>query len=530
MNKNQQQQTLIKYVKLPSQQGGSFFSPTAKNIDFTIPEGTYNMSKSAVHLICSMDETNIYGATSFVDVLHNVGLSWSQDEEDPDPDINLDNTDLIRNVSLSCSKQGMLENIRRVNVLRKNLKSIVNTDEELTSEIYTLKQTRTYDSANLWSPFREFVKVGTTRSSVKNNTSLRIPLKNLMLGLGSETTLNTQNLGELRLHLELENLKQFVPVINTTNITGYQAYAQDFLEGNTIEMVKKYDRLEDSPYFVGQLLMLDKYPETIVEGEDAEEPVQVTGIQYDELDGTIHLTFSRDTVAQGQAGFPPIDPDDDTKLYVGVTIREIPIFTASNVNFTIKYAELEMAVSNQTDNSNQLQFMTYTTEEHSGAVNLPHITHQFSLEPSCVNVFVMFPQEHTLLSVNNSIDYYRLRLENQDVSANRDIFLNISQNYYGGENDFNHQPLYYDNLTKLLVNAGFSVKNLSHCNMSNTNMILNTRFPLGTENSITILGVPTPDLDNLTNQKLFQLNVYTKGMAVIGQVVLYKQVIKSIKL
>jgi hypothetical protein len=152
----------------------------------------------------------------------------------------------------------------------------------------------------------------------------------------------------------------------------------------------------------------------------------------------------------------------------------------------------------------QLTYYTYSTEESSGTDQEAYSKLHY-IEPECVNCFVMFPDTEGIISRNDAIKTYRLRINNMDTT-NRDVKP--------------YDPLYTDRLNMTLLNAGHRLKN------SRFRSQRVTFGPNATSDTFMMLATPTA----LTSiDKQLQVNMELNGTA-IGRITLYKQLLKTIKL
>jgi hypothetical protein len=175
-----------------------------------------------------------------------------------------------------------------------------------------------------------------------------------------------------------------------------------------------------------------------------------------------------------------------------------------------------------------LEYLTFTTEEYSnGSKNLNKI---FDVESNCVNAMLMFGgTSSNMISNNNYVSSYRMRVDNLDV-YDRDIPVNIDN---GGV--LMPSPLHYDALNRTLLNAGLPLKSLKLAGCKFTKVLpdendisVSNRYTDVT-NNILICATPTPVT---AISKKLQFNVETKDEmgAVIENVILYKQVVRQVKL
>ena len=136
----------------------------------------------------------------------------------------------------------------------------------------------------------------------------------------------------------------------------------------------------------------------------------------------------------------------------------------------------------------------------------------FQLEPTSVNVFLMFPSDNVdILSQAADLRSLRLRLDNEELT-NRDIIVRP-----------NASPLHYDRLSMALLNGGMPLKsalerNFKPSGVSQADQTADAR-------KVIISGQPVP-ISPLDKQ--LQVNLHYTGTG-LKQLNLYKQVFRSIK-
>jgi hypothetical protein len=482
-------------------------------IDFMIPEGIIlDMSQCFVQLRVHLNTTETE--------VHNITI------RNQNPVLTPMNVDLIRNCSLTGDKVGRLEDVRRVNFLQHNLLELSKSTVEKASMIDGLYHVRENAFGMLISPLVELHKDG-TQPSAYVDARLAIPLSHLF-SLGNTTSLDTSKTGTLRIHLELENL-DYLELVESTlfkkPLTAFEGkFADMTVPSNVIVTTPElvYESLEQSPYFVGQHLLLsytnnDTSPPPVpVEDED----VTVTGIAFNSETGAISLTLNYT--------FPAL-PEGAT-LYEEIEVVEKTVDSMADYALQIVTAELGIAqlMGAPADNSTMLEYLTFTTEEYSnGSKTLNKI---FEIEPNAVNAMLFFGgTTSNMISNNDFVSSYRMRIDNLDV-YDRDIAINIVD---GGV--LMPSSLHYDAINRTFLNAGLPLKSLklAGCRFTRedadeNDISVSNRYTAPT-NNITILATPCPIT---AGSKKLQFNVSTYDVvgAVIENIVLYKQIIRSVKL
>lgn len=495
---------LNKYSLINSVQAGSFTNSN-RHINFTIPENmVVDMSQCFIQLV-----TRCVTASSQV---ANLCLKNSTSVLTPK------NVDLVRNCSLIGAKVGKLEDITRVNVLQSNLLELTKSTTEKASMINSLYQVRDLQNGFLLSPWVEWHKEGVDASLFRDNY-LRIPLSQLF-SLGS-SIVDTSRTGALDIHVELENLSyvqfeevklfhsptlkdegKFQDVTTATSEITTKAFVASPLAGI------KYESVEESPYFVGQALNL-----TWTGKSGDPQAVKVLGIVRNVATNTLTLTLNY-TFSQ-----TPVT------VYAGVTLTEP---TSSNTG-TLSIANANLGICEVVGGKmagDVLEYMTFTVEQYSNNAN--SLERIFEVEPAAVNAFLMFNNNTSnLISHNEKVKSYRIRIDDTDA-YDRDTVVNYND---GAGKVLCHDPLHYDSINRTMLNASFSLKNLTCLNQLRNNVdnavTLADRFK---ERDLQLLMLACP-LPLTTGSKKVQFSVATKDIAdKVENVILFKQVIKSVKL
>ena len=511
--------SMMKYVKISSNQGGPFTTPSNRMIDLVIPEGQQiNLAQTYIDLLVTINGADDTKVQNYC-VRH------------PGNKVIPFNLDLIRNVSMTGDKCGSMENIKRANILNRNIKELSKGSIEKMSLIDSLYDCRGFKDDYFLSPFVEFHKVGNVTSTYRN-LNLRINLSDLF-SLGSVQVLDTSKTGNVRIHLELENLSKIGLVLEplfrvNEEILNDQLFV-DLVPGAVLNQIvtgRTFESVENSPYFVGQHIdisydaVTDADPP--VTTNEAIEDATITGIAYDSATGLITLTLDK--------SFPAFS--GDVVLYTTITAGEK--FFQEDVSFGVLTCELGVAQYGVSQKSpDVLTYMTFTTEEFSAGSNSVFLNKVFEVEPNCVNTFLMFNDdlESNPLSTNVHLDSYRCRNDNMDI-YDRDILVN----QLTGKpirHKLAHDSLHYDSINRTMLNSGIPFRNATLMGMVQT-----TDFAYSNEarfsndasfddNKIMIIAAPVP----LTaTTKKFQYNLTNKTGHVINDVILFKQVLRTINL
>lgn len=283
-----------KVIKLNSKQGGGF-TATNNLVDFDIPpDGAYDLSRSYVNLVCNVTDPAIatWGgpqatAIANTNLLTNYLVKYAAIAATPsvpvmrpqiewiDADrLSLYNAALVKNCSMDTERQGSLEDIRRVDVLRQNLNEYVLTEEQKRSLEYSSIRQLADINKQVGSLFTEVNSTGDVRSRA---LTTRIPIKlNQLFELGNVAKFPADKMGKVRMHLELNldkirvayygnlpQLSSFDALVDGAAAPPYYGlkyyYTDDryITPGGNVNTLTSYTVLNhEFPFYVGQLVRI----------------------------------------------------------------------------------------------------------------------------------------------------------------------------------------------------------------------------------------------------------------------------------
>lgn len=204
-----------KIIKLNSRQGGPF-NQQQNLCDFDIPaDGTYDLSNSYINLYARTSNTagvstytNMAAADQRSATLANIAVDWKDA-----PARSFYNIAMVKNCALSSEQAGVLEDIRRIDILKQNLNEYALSTDQKESLDYTRLSGTTHQSGERSSIFSLLFKEGSQTSQIIPGR-IQIPLSQLF-ELGKMKEYPAMNLGKSRIHLEM-NLDKF-QLVDATN-------------------------------------------------------------------------------------------------------------------------------------------------------------------------------------------------------------------------------------------------------------------------------------------------------------------------
>ena len=471
-----------KVIKITSRQNQSITS--SKNlIDFDVPAGVYDLSKSYLNLNVSLPSQNQNNITL---------LNLARDATNPEFE---DNVDFVRNCSMRSLTGGVIENVRHVNILKKNQqlyeKSVSkNKSSEVIAKMGCMLDLNSLGSSN----YRTIEKLGSTLSKDKDHDNI-IRLKDLM-NFCKNDYYDTQEKGDLQLHFEM-NVDNFV-VFQQLKANDYlwekkfgvdtnPAYTEfaDIGGAQTVTELstkKEYFNIDESPFYVGQRLAISGTDLTAGER-------QILSIDYN-TDYTLKLTFDSGLVFAGAS-------TDVAGISVNETASNSPVFNR---------CELVLVEVDRKSGKNNYEYTTYNLQEDT--VNTTALNKNYHLSPMTKNVFVITPSTSTQFLSDRVVTSYRTSVNNE-FQQNRPVL-------FGTVRDSLHLSQVmktYDNKDEPLKNTVGMVTLINR----------KPNSPFDANNRYTYMVMePVPITKD---QKLFGLEL--NGPNAFSRIMIFEEIIKS---
>lgn len=445
-------------MKISSNQSGAL-TATKNLVDFDIPAGmTYDLSKSYMVIHSSIETTDTHTAATGGTAqypqfsggtgVYNVFLNYSDLNTGGAPvtNRNFKNKHLVRNVSMYSQKAGMVEDIRRSDVLQYNLDQFRDdVDTKVNSSYNQISSLLGANAQNgvRWSPYRRFSPEGLEVSD-ELDREIRVGLSEVMNSC--KNIWDGQKYGNTRVHAELSLGSLVVePRLAASDsiwaaTDGGGGIARNAILAGAggdvpgVTTTRAYVSLEDAPFYVSQ-------------------KIQFTGT----IDGTNVTGFVRQIVSIEHLATGQLKLLFDTSLATGafsataVTIKGVDAATSA-VNFDS--AELVLYVT-QKAAPPQIAFTTYKTEEDSFAGGTQY-NHQYYLESDVQNIFWGSRVRDKTLGFEQAISTYRIREGGQD-KTDRDVKHGSS--------------LHTSRISRSFANSNMRIKNLSQASMQNDSRV-----------------------------------------------------------
>lgn len=500
-----QQISTDKFIKVQSVQSGSF-NASNNNVDFVIPQGTYDLSESyiAVTILPNIQQFKAGSQTQATVpyILSSSGLNASPESGY--------NGMFIRNASLVSDRVGRLEDIRNTNIIHYNLYQLTSSFEEKMKYNY-LSTSPMPNSANIIQP--QFLKLPKTGfgnfADFTQPYEIQVGLKEF-LRLGEMKQFNTAKMGDLRMRTELDFTK--IRPLSYTNpasqISENQAFGGEQnkkirnipglgVPNSQLTTVEPLGLdLSRSPYYVGQAINVKG---TGVNTADINVDTTINGLVVNN-DGTLEIDLL----------------DVVTNTAVGQTIEDViltgidpPADYFSGLELSTAELRLKKVADVPMD---ELTYLTITNESDNGA-GANTFRNQYYLEPECVGFTMIKTQSgNSIIGDTADLQSYRVVVDNVDVLGNRDVLV--------------RGPLEHELTQKTLLNLGLPYKkSVPNNTMTNQTYLDNIAGVGGSATSF--IGSPTPQTQNRKN---LDLTLQATPGQNIGHLELFKFVLKSVTL
>ena len=466
-----------KFVKIQSQQNGEF-TATNNRVDFVIPAsmGKISLRDSFVSVFAIPASTS----ASVDDSAPQLYLKWSPDGTAGNATDNyFNNVAIVKNAHISSANKGMIESVRRTDILRNMLQFHRKSYTAIRSESYmSASQLISLDNSQQYSPFVQ-TEVGAGANSIINqHTPIMIRLGDI-LDFCDADVIDCEMLGDIKVHLEL-NINRLVAQegvikkitgsdeVNDINDTGAdQPITQLTLSGDFVNA-------SDVPYYNNQRLQV----EGTLNGVAAQTAdFTVSFVDYNPSTSTVAL-HSDTTIFTNQNG------NNST----GMTINNV-----AATGLSVQYPLCEVVIK-QLDPSVEapktLLYQQFDTFELNGN-GLTNFTNVVEINGSATNAIICPIDANGLSSKLDSITSYRLALNNIELTDNREITPN--------------SPLQYDTNIAALRASDYVSRNVGPIEMA---VDEDDGFE-GNNDRVSLLAAP---LFRTAQRKNLQINIESGGL------------------
>lgn len=437
-----------KILRVPSNQSGPFTVSNNK-VDITIPEYMSYIDASQTCLILNLKMKNTAADAinaELYDGAFNDGL---------------DARCLFKTVSIYSSKNGVLEQIPALNVLKANIEQTQRDFEDENSSLYMgYQSTPDYNAAASVSSLNDpttnrigvFVQKRRDGSAYsQQETYLKVPLSSIF-GICNMKQFPVNLFGDVKISLEFEDDQNIIKhLFKYTAHRDIDIPDSAFATGTISSVSLPYG--DSYPLYVGEPISI-----TADGTADTTDERVITSINYNSTNNTVDVSWNN-SIALDTTKTNTIKARFKSKNATAALKNTAITYEIMDVDMEIYQYQLNDGQKSKL-NSNMkkglnLGFMTWSLER----VNMPAVAagqtyqRQFDLEPNCVNVFGMMPKQFSaadavaqpLFSVNQDFTNYRWRLNTVDTTS-QDVVP--------------YQSLYNDRLMATLTNGYLKIKNL----------------------------------------------------------------------
>ena len=484
-----------RFIKIQSNQ--SEFSSTANLCDFHIPAGdVYELRDSFVNFVFQIDVEETETASGVG--VYNMGLEWiTTDNEKP----KFFNTALVKDCRMSAANKGILDNVRRIDILSQVKQTYDKSWGEAKSESYlSADQVPDPMNAQKYSIYRQFNKTGINKSINNNNVGVQVRLGDLM-EVCEAPEYDTMKTGSTDIHFRL-NLDKVQPVLNMPNgnvapaeVKTFKKIPQNTPVVNQITLGKadgsadlEVRDLRQVPYYCGMKCLLSATDSTGA-ANITDAPVVIKEILYDKNDlvenssGTYSLVFEQawGTARAGGQEYTNIS------LKLPVALGSAGTTIASQTSKLV-LAELVLKKIMNPQGLDSLNYHTFDTIQSSGNAQTSFHDVQI-INGESDNMLLTFQDgADNLISKNNQLESYQISVDNVPQTDRL-----VDKN----------SPLDYDRKYNTFQRLSGGLRNLTE-NAGNTQDYTWATTYADAKFNSTIVAAPLPSSQN---PKQLQLNI-----------------------
>lgn len=479
-----------KILKLQSQQGftetstvdpavpGNQRFVNSKLVDFIIPgSGTYDLSKSYININMNVNSVKpaglvIEGELATDTAIYNDEIEFINSTLAQNISLSNPCSILVRNASMTCANRGMVESIRRVNVLKSakwNLENDIATQHDGLDRFGAVGGRR--GPGNRTSSLLQIMGSNVDVNGVVNlsivaqpiSRDYRIPLADLF-GVGNAMW-NGDVFGDTRIHLELQpNQLNIDRLGGNEDVVVFDAGGQN----KTFGAMQDYNAAGLGQLAAAGVIGSAAHPlvtaitykdfqlnQCFYVGQGVNVSLQVAGAA---AVTTNQIITSIEYNSGTNATNPPAGDEfvrlitrggyaNATAAAVDITNIRLKSLESDNTTSTIRINRAEIVLSEMpgVNGPDSIDYVTYSTEEVQGNSQTT-FNNQIIVEPNCQNLIIC-PNATSNITPDRAWSSYRLAIDNVDVCGNRDVVY--------------ASPLHKDRIVRTILNSGESPTNLT---------------------------------------------------------------------
>lgn len=427
----------------------------------------------------------------------------------------ISDTAFISHFRLSTARQGTIDETRHVNRLRATMNELTQSREQKLSNSYRSVYQITERSGQRGGPFSQLLGEGdvSTEPSLEREVPIYIPLDQLT-NLGKVSRWPMQKTGETTLRLELENPNNltvdWIPHISNP-VAMDDLTAVD--PGPTVIVTQDTEPrwLEDSPFHLNQALSVAYTHSTSGAGTLLTYISALEWIRGTPENGQFKITLAN--------ALPAIAGGEQI---TAIVLSEAPPSTGTTTDITLSINRADVLVRKIIRPGGKLptslQFLKYDVEDFTGSGQSP-FQRQFYLPAGpagqTLNAILLFYNPGELISNSSDAFSYRVAL-NGEFEQDSDILFNSAQQL--------------QELRRAFVNAGLPLSDLSLQAPRFHETTGTDRYQRNPDQTIKLLAQPIMVGDTKGDQHAMQLSLNYSGGGGASRLLLYKQIVASVKL
>ena len=493
---------------------GNGVRPTQELLDFKIPNtgDVYDLSSSYISIDIGI--THNTAAIGGFNGAHKIALGMLTDTAGFLENSHAGgNSLLIKNLQFYSQNRGMIESVRRVDTLNLAKRYYELDDIELQRDLDLLGILPQKRGTDVYTTYyvdenRIIQDVGDTGQGVNSinvsklqNKEHRIYLKDI-LGIGQAPLFSSSKYGECDLHLELNLDKLRTELMSGNEGNNHSGVAFHAMANQNVgagvaafffETTADYRNAEQElPFFVGQHVKVSGTSSQSANPTNVATVIKEIG--KPNATGKCQIAVST-TILVGHA--------NGNDNLTGVTI--VPYKTADVVTtINIKSSEMTLvAVKNPKNVPDEIDYITYSTEEIDGGNTHTTNHKRAKIEPNCQTLYIAHCSNNNI-SPDREINSYRMAIDNVDVSGNREIKKDSA--------------IQRDRVMRAYRNKNVALKNLDQ------RLSRNSRVEATSRNDQLAVIVEPMELTNV--EKTMQLKLVTAANA--QEIILFKELVKTI--
>lgn len=463
------------YIKLQSQQNGNF-TPTNNRVDFIIPAsyGKISLKDSFIQVYCQMNSVTAANAGGQATYISSLG--WKNGGNNYDNHFN--NVALVRNAHVSSANKGMIESVRRTDILRQNMANVrqsqtaVDSNRYLSANsLFNLENTQKY---GLWNDVN---KTGSVQSSTNNNTPIQIRLGDILDFCNSDV-IDMASLGDTRIHLELnldnvEGRLIFPPQLPNAEKFIDIAQPATTLPVTQLTTLAKYSNLNQSGYWVGQEIEVA----ATVNGTANTKSYGIISVITQNANGSLTITFNQTIMTlTGPAGGGA----------TAIVIDNVLPDSGPTAQFSRMEAVLKV-MPDSTETASSVAYTQFSTYELLGNGATAY-TNVIEIDGDADNAIIM-PLDANGIDAKLNVSSFRLACNNVELTDSRSVVP--------------YTPLYYDRFVAAMSKSDYVVNNFQNA------LYDTSEIELYEADSSSIIAMP---LFRTQGRKNLQVNINSAGL------------------